>query len=254
VAEPEQALFLHSLPDTLPAGITRIYAGAEFCPWRLPSLSALRKAMTWARNRQCAFTLATPTLIEPQCEQLSALFRELLPAFRPDDEILISDWGTLELVRAVRPDVTIILGRTLSGQKRDPRTVTLDFAPLQLAHFQSSSWHAAPAIELLLELGINRVELDNPLQGVAPLPPPLHGTLHHPYVMVASSRNCPFRGPNTSTDCPRPCGEVFTLNHPESPRPLLQGGNTQFVYHDQLPAELATCGIDRVVEHLELPR
>lgn len=253
MAEPEQALFLHSLPDTLPAGITRIYAGAEFCPWRLPSPDFLRKALAWASTRECAFTLATPTLIEPQRGTFANLFCKLLADFRHGDELLISDWGTLELARAVRPDVTVVLGRTLSGQKRDPRTISLDFDAPQLAHFRSSNWHTAPGVELLLELGIHRVELDNPLQGVAPLPSALHGTLHRPYAMVASSRNCPFHPPGTTTACPQPCGEVFSLSSPEFPTPLLQGGNTQFLYNQQLPADLGALGIDRVVTHRELP-
>jgi hypothetical protein len=210
--------------------------------------------LAWARSRQCAFSLATPVLIEPQQTAISEMLAEVLPAFGPADELVISDWGTLELARAVRPDVTVAVGRTLSGQKRDPRTMALAFDPAQLTHFRSSSWHAAPAVELLLELGISRVELDNPLQGVEPLPAPLRGTLHAPYAMVAASRNCPFRAPGTATPCPQPCGEVFSLSHAESPEPLLQGGNTQFLRNDRLPADLLACGIDRVVEHRELPR
>jgi len=254
VADPERALFLHSLPCTLPEGITRIYAGAEFCPWRLPSLAVLREMLAWSRDRHCCFSLATPVLIEPRQEALRQLLLGILPDFAAGDELIISDWGTLEPARAACPDITIVIGRALSGQKRDPRTVDLDLPPSQLRHFRSSSWHSAPAVSLLLELGIRRVELDNPLQGIEPLPAPLQGTLHVPYAMVASSRNCPFRVDGVGTPCPQPCGEVFTLSHAESPRPLLQGGNTQFVRNEQVPVDLTALGIDRVVEHHELPR
>ena len=253
MADPERALFLHSLPNTLPEGITRIYAGAEFCPWRLPSLATLREMLAWSRARRCRFSLATPVLIEPRQEELRQLLFGILPEFAPGDELIISDWGTLEPARAARPDITIVVGRTLSAQKRDPRTIALDMAPAQAKHFRSSCWHTAPAVALLLELGIRRVELDNPLQGIEPLPAPLQGTLHIPYAMVASSRNCPFRAEGAATPCPQPCGEVFSLSHAESPRPLLQGGNTQFVHNERVPADLPTLGIDRVVAHQELP-
>lgn len=253
MADPERALFLHSLPNTLPQGITRIYAGAEFCPWRMPSLAVLREMLAWARVQRCRFSLATPVLIESRQDEFHKLLLGILPEFEPGDELIISDWGTLEPARAARPDTSIVIGRTLSGQKRDPRTIALDMPPAQTRHFRSSSWHAAPAVALLLELGIRRVELDNPLQGLEPLPVPLRGSLHVPYAMVASSRNCPFRADGAADPCPQPCGEIFTLSHDESPYPLLQGGNTQFVRNDQLPAELPALGIDRVVEHQELP-
>jgi len=253
VVEPERALFLHTLPNTLPAGITRIYAGAEFCPWRLPDLTTLRRMLGWARANQCAFTLATPVLIEPQRAELARLLTALLPEFCPQDELVISDWGVLELARAAAPDTTLVVGRALSGQKRDPRTTTLNFDSTELKHFRSSRWHAAPAVEMLQELKIDRVELDNLWQGLEPLPPPLRGTLHTPYTMVASSRNCPFRTPGTATTCPQPCGEVFSLHRDDMPTPLLQGGNTQFIKIPQLPDDLQTCRIDRVVEHLNLP-
>jgi hypothetical protein len=254
VVEPERALFLHTLPEVRPAGITRIHAGAEFCPWRLPATADLRKALARAREWSCSFTLVTPVLIEPRREPLRAMLAELLPSLLPGDEVVISDWGTLDLVRSLSPAATVVLGRVLSGQKRDARTVALDLSEAQLEHFRQGSWDSAPAVELLLDLGIRRIELDNLLQGVAPLPAALRGSLHLPYAMVASSRNCPFRHPGSAVPCPRPCGEVFTLRSAETPVPLLQGGNTQFLRNERLPDNLAALGIDRVVGHLELPR
>lgn len=254
MAEPERALFLHSLPATFPTAVTRIYAGAEFCPWRLPAAAELRRIMARAHEHGRAFTLVTPVLIEPQRTALSDLLHRLLPEFLVEDEVVISDWGVLDLVRSIAPAATLVLGRVLSGQKRDARTVALDLTAAQKDHFRRGSWYSRPAVGLLQELNIRRVELDNLLQGVAALPAALRGTLHVPYAMVASSRNCPFRQPGSAASCPRPCGELFTLTADDSPVPLLQGGNTQFLYNDCVPDDLTALGIDRIVEHLELPR
>lgn len=254
MAEPQRALFLHALPETLPTAVSRVYAGAEFCPWRLPATANLHAALNWAHDRGCAFTLVTPVLIEPLRESLRASLAILLPALTANDEVVISDWGALDLVRSLCPEATVVLGRVLSGQKRDARTADLDLSETQRTHFRQGGWYSAPAVELLLELGIRRVELDNLLQGVAALPTPLRGTLHVPFAMVASSRNCPFRRPGSAEPCPRPCGEVFTLTSVESPEPLLQGGNTQFLRVDDLPDDPLSLGIDRIVEHVELPR
>ncbi len=46
MAEPQRALFLHTQPETLPPAVSRIYAGAEFCPWRLPATCDLQGGNT----------------------------------------------------------------------------------------------------------------------------------------------------------------------------------------------------------------
>jgi hypothetical protein len=173
---------------------------------------------------------------------------------QPDDEVLISDWGTLEVVRSIRSDQTVILGRTLSGQKRGPRILDLELSEEQQAYFRQGSWYATAAVELLDEMKIRRVELDNLLQGVDSLPVGLNGSLHYPYAMVSSSRNCPFRSQGLKDPCPAPCGEVFTLSSDETEVPLYQAANTQFLMNDLLPQEPAELGIDRLVFHPELPR
>lgn len=220
----------------------------------MPTTVELQSLLTWTHARGLTFTLVTPVLVEPMRPRLHDLLATLLPLFAAGDEVVISDWGGLDLVRSVRPDVPIVLGRVLSGQKRDARNVALDPTAPQRRHFRQGSWYSAPAVELLLDLNIHRVELDNLLQGVAPLPTGLRGTLHRPFAMVAASRNCPFRGAGTVEPCPRPCGVVFTLTSAAFPVPLLQGGNVQFLRNDRVPDDLAALGIDRVVGHLELSR
>lgn len=254
MADPHRALFLHTLPDTLPSGLARLYAGAEFCPWRLPPLAELRRLFAWSRTRGLPFTLVTPVLIEPLRAPFAELLAALLPEFGADDEVVISDWGALAPVRAASATVTVVLGRVLSGQKRDARILALELTAAEREHFRQGSWYSAPAVDLLLEQGIRRVELDNLVQGVAPLPAPLRGSLHHPFAMVASSRNCPWRRPGSAAPCPAPCGAVMTLRPADGTAPLLQAGNTQFLRHDRLPADLPALGIDRLVEHRELPR
>jgi len=249
----ERALFLNRLDRELPAGIDRLYFGAEFCPWLFPPEEAAVAAVAAARAAGLRFTLATPVLVEPFLPRLRRTLETLLPQFTAGDEVLISDWGALASVRAVAPSLPVILGRTLSGQKRGPQILDLDLADGALDYFRQGSWYAAEALALLHEEGIARVELDNLLQGVAPLPPTLRGSLHIPYAMVTSSRNCPFRQGNGAGGCAAGCGEVFTLASAESRVPLLQRGNTQFLRHDHLPVNLSALGIDRVVEHPELP-
>jgi len=247
--ETEHACFLNDLPREQPAGCSRLYYGAEFCFWRLPSIDNLLVAREWARKAKWDFTLVTPVLGEDERLRLEDILKKVLPELDAGDEVLISDWGALELVRAVRTDLTVILGRALSGQKRGPRILDMTLTREQAEYFQRGSWHNSDAVELLTEKGIQRIEQDNLLQGLAPLPGTLKGSLHLPYAMATSSRNCPFRPSDESGPCSAPCGEIFTLQSSETEALLYQDGNTQFLRNECLPDNLQVLGIDRVVYH-----
>lgn len=252
-ADCERALFLHRLSGPLPAGYSRLYFGSEFCAWAFPPVQAVEAALRAAREAGWAFTLALPVLPEPFLPLLRQTLETVIPLFVPGDEVMVSDLGEIAPVREAAPAVALTLGRVLSGQKRGPQILDLPLSAPQLDYFRRGSWYGAEGVAFLRERGIERVELDNLLQGIAPLPAPLRGSLHFPYAMVTSSRNCPFREPG-SAGCGARCGEVFTLSSPAGPLPLLQGGNTQFLRHERLPDDLGSLGIDRLVEHPELPR
>lgn len=252
VAEPELACFLNELPGEPPTGCSRLYYGAEFCFWRLPPGASIVAARNWARAAGCHFTLTTPVLAEEERRRFEALMKTVLPELAAGDEVLISDWGALEVVRSLRADLTIILGRVLSGQKRGPRILDMTLGPAQRDYFQRGSWHSREALALLAEEGIGRVEQDNLLQGLAPLPEGLKGSLHIPYAMVTSSRNCPFRADGRLGPCPVHCGAAFTLRTSETPVLLYQDGNSQFLCNEQVPGNLAQLGIDRIVRHPRL--
>jgi hypothetical protein len=220
----------------------------------LPSIKNIVTARAWACNAGWRFTLVTPVLGEDERLRLANILNSVLPELDTGDEILISDWGALELVRAVRDDLTVILGRALSGQKRGPRILDMTLTEEQREYFQRGSWHNREAVELLVEQGIERIEQDNLLQGLAPLSGSLKGSLHLPYGMVTSSRNCPFRPSAEFGPCPVHCGEVFTLQSSETKVLLYQDGNTQFQHNQSLPDDLLQLGIDRIVKHPQMRR
>jgi hypothetical protein len=250
----EQALFLPpgKTPDL--SGFDRLYLGAEFCPWTFPDLAEIHRGMQLARNASLPLTLVTPVFGEFFLAPLQTILAQILPSFLPADEVVISDWGAYPLIKKMTPHQEIVLGRALSGQKRGPQILDLDLSPEQLEYFQASRFHGSEAQHLLNELGVGRFELDYPPQGIVALPPFLRGTLHTPFAMVTSSRNCPFRSGGGDRGCPTRCGEVFTLRSPQSPLQLLQGGNSQFIENAEIPDNLTALGIDRLVTHLILPR
>ena len=139
MAKLEYASFLTVLPETSPAGSSRLYFGAEFCFWRLPSVEDILRARTWAREFGLDFTLVTPVLGEDERVRLNGRLEKILPELDPGDATLISDWGALDLVRAVRDDLAIVLGPSPSGQKRGPRILGMSLP----AYTPDSSKHAS---------------------------------------------------------------------------------------------------------------
>lgn len=250
----ERAFFPGRDNGPLPAGYDRLYLGAEFCPWTLPTLASLRHGMDRAHAAGLPISLTIPVFGEFFIDRLKSLLSELLPRFEAGDEVVISDWGALRLIRTIAPHVPIVIGRTLSGQKRGPQILDFDLGEEQLAYFRACRFYSREALKLLEEHGISRIELDYPPQGIDPVPVPLRASVHTPFAMVTSSRNCPFRDDDGASGCAADCGEVFVLSTPQSRLPLLQGGNTQFVRIDTLPDNLAELGIDRIVVHPSLPR
>lgn len=247
MAEPERASYLTELPDNLPDDCRRLYYGTEFCFWRLPTVDNILNVKAWASRFGIPLTFVTPVLGESERQRLAIVLRAVLPALANKDEVVISDWGALQLVRSVNKDVEVVLGRALSGQKRGPRILDMELNLQQLDYFQRGSWFSREGAALLADHGIKRVELDNLLQGLAPLPAGLTGSLHLPYAMVSSSRNCPYREAKEAGPCAVHCGQVFTLMSSETDMPLYQDGNTQFIRNDSCPENLPELGFDRLV-------
>lgn len=250
----EHALFLP--PGDIPSltGIERLYLGSEFCPWTFPDLAEIRRGISLARSAALSVTLVTPVFGEFFSEQFQTTLEKILPDFLPADEVVISDWGAYQLIKRISSRQEVVLGRALSGQKRGPQVLDMSLSPEQLEYFQACRFYSSEARQLLTDLGIRRIELDYPPQGIAPAPRPLHVTLHAPFAMVSSSRNCPYRPGDGSRGCPALCGEVFTLKSSRSRLPLLQGGNTQFIERKDIPDNVTGLGIDRLVTHIVLPR
>jgi len=236
------------------AGYARLYFGVEFCSWAMPAKQEILQARNLARNSGLNFTLMTPVLREESLGELADLYMLLAADWQDEDELLISDLGALESARQYLPQAQIILGRALSGQKRGPRIEGLTLSDEAQEYFRQGSWYSQEAVQLLAKYQIRRVELDNLLQGIHPLPAGLRGTLHSPWLMVTSSRNCPYHHDKSGRRCSVACGEVFRLSTVQTSHPLLQAGNTQFIVNPDLPVDPVGLGLDRLVEHPLLSR
>jgi hypothetical protein len=154
----------------------------------MPSADDVTAARGWAEERGWAFTLVTPYVTDAFLPAVDAQVARLAPG----SEVVVEDWGVLRRVRAA--DMRPVLGRGLHRLTRDPRLP--DVGPEHLrGDAPPSSWNQGSLGSrrfrtFLAAAGVERVQLDVPLQGLSPLPEGVPVAVHLPYGMIASGRIC----------------------------------------------------------------
>ena len=223
----------------------RMYFGVEFCQHLLPDSNDIIAAVKECKTHGLGFTLLTPYVTDSYLEEVERLAESMLAQDAPDPEVVVNDWGVLRRLRRVcGARIKIILGRGLNRMMRDPRLP--DLGPEHLGGdeqpevWQEGSFSSREFRGMLTEQGIERVELDYPLQGLRDLRnETLRFTLHLPFGMIATGRNCMVSSYGKPASvrfmvplaCDAPCRRfTLRLRAPWSRREL---GNTALPLLDQ---------------------
>ena len=240
----------------------RVYFGAEFCQWRLPSPSLALRAYEAARSAGLGFTLMTPWLTDAGLRKVGAVLAGLDAGGAKGYEVVVNDLGALSLLRGC-PDAVPVLGRLLARQKRCPRVAGMIEGLPEAG--REAYLHAGVddpfTAKLLRGLGVERVELDYPMHGLDVMlgPKRLSGSVYTPFAYVTTTRHCPAsfdgEGWQAFTGCRiKGCTKnVIVLANEANGARLLMRGNTQFVENYALPDGLKRYGIDRVVHMEDVP-
>jgi hypothetical protein len=266
----------------------RLYFGHEFCERQIPGLNSLRRALDFARSRDIAFTFVSPYVTDAGLvvlrKSLDFLSRQKFPC-----EIVVNDWGVLNLASREYPGIVPVLGRLLTKQKRglhvknllqrDYKSVLLNdsvrkkkeiiffkkMPPRADYYYKGTNAGSVPVIhDFLISRGISRIELDNPEQGVSLALPAgrIFASVYTPYVYIATTFYCPSAGcANRKRSflkiklCGKECGRfLFELRHKSMPMVIYLKGNTQFYKNPGLMVtELSSRGVDRIVYQPEIP-
>ncbi len=172
---------------------SRLSFGVEFCAHLIPSPEDVAAAAEVARERGWGLTLLTSYATDAFVDRYEELFNRLIEFPEVAPEVVVNDWGVLRRARA--RGLTVVLGRGLNRAVRDPRVP--DVGPEHLGgdappgSWREASHGAAAFRSLLATLGVDRVETDVPLQGLAaPAPGGPALSVHLPWGMVASGRVC----------------------------------------------------------------
>jgi hypothetical protein len=241
---------------------SRLYYGNEFCQHLIPSLDEIKQVSDFTRMRSLAFTLVTPFVTNEGLQALKPLLSYVVK-HTASSEVVINDWGVLRMAKEQFPSLTLVLGRLLTKQKRGPRLLRLTrrMPPEMIEHFRASNIDVPIVVDFLRQKGIERVELDNLLQGISRGKDVLRASLYVPYVFVTTTRYCISafceRQDHFSRDitaCRKECSRyIFDLTHKNMPVPLMLKGNTQFFKNETLPDDFEALHIDRIVHEPEIP-
>ncbi|MFH0942525.1 MAG: hypothetical protein V1823_05860 [Chloroflexota bacterium] len=261
----EQSLFIANLENLkyFDPGYSRIYFGVEFCERLLPDVADLKRVLDFAGEKGLDFTLVTPYVTERGLEKLSGLLEVLVTA-RPDSEVVFNDYGVLRLLGRRYPGLEPVLGRLLNRTKRGPRLMTvIDKLPeTTVAYFRDANLNVPALNEFYRRRGVNRVELDNLLQGIGFTLERWQGSLYLPYAYVTTTRFClanacddPGREMHIGVfPCKRECQKyTFYLRNAVMPVVLERKGNTIFFRNDRVPDDIEQRGINRLVIQPEIP-
>ncbi len=172
-----------------PINFTRLYFGQEFCERDLPSTGQLLKAVEKAQNQRMDFTLVTPYVTEEGLKKLEVLLRELA-TLTQDPEVVVNDWGVLNLLHKKFPALEPVLGRLLNKTWRDPRMTQVPAENQE--PFRRCSLAGPHMQRLLRQFRVSRVELDYPFQGLDESLPDwgFTSSLYLPYGCITTGRIC----------------------------------------------------------------
>ncbi|MCL5035533.1 MAG: hypothetical protein M1269_00310 [Chloroflexi bacterium] len=239
---------------------SRLYYGQEFCERLVPSEADLITVSEFvSQNRVNSFTFVTPFVTEKGYEKLTGLV-PLLDELFPGCEVAINDWGVFSyfMEHGGHP---VVLGRLLTKQKRGPRILNLtDKIPeAALDHFKMAAVDSPIMTSFLRQNSVGRVELDNLLFGIKREKQDLAASLYYPYGYISTTRICLFsswgkRHPRAIAACAKECREKqVRLTHRSMPVPLILKGNAIFYEKKELPEDLESLNIDRLVYQPEVP-
>lgn len=259
----EKAIFAETIAELQNknlAGFDRVYFGHETCERRLPSKKEFACAKKICEKNSLDFSLVAPFCTNKGIENL----KPLLKGLSKDDELIVNDFGVLLLAQK-SCNAGFVAGRILNRQYRDPRISVFKNPPNGMLEHLRSSQAANPLFQSLLKkFNVQRVELDNLLQGIDSdfSNSGFRVSLYHPFVFVSATRFC------LSANCDKlsfakkigifPCGKnclnySFRLDSKEFNKPLFIFGNAIYFKNEKIPENLPGLGIDRLVFTGKMP-
>jgi hypothetical protein len=242
---------------------TRIYFGNEFCQNLIPHLDEIKTVLDFILKKKLVFTFVTSYITDDKVDTLTRIFEKLI-TLEEKIEVVFNDWGVFYLLKNYFSSLIPVMGRLLSLQRTDPRILKQNciLSKEKLSYYQSYKMDSFYWSRFLKDQNINRIEIDNLLQGINRDNASINASLYFPYSYLNHSRYCIIASSQSSnkslrniTDCAGECRNIpeFTLYHSEMSKKLFLKGNVIFIKNDLLPEDLSGKNIDRIVFEPKIP-
>ncbi|WP_286884897.1 hypothetical protein [Aneurinibacillus sp. UBA3580] len=227
----------------------RIYFGSEFCQYRLPSLSTVKKALAYSWHNGFEFTFASPYVHNQKFHLLLEILEDLhqtAGVAGRSIEVVLNDWGVYHHVRTNFPSLHIVIGRLLNKTIRDPRIADYyddERAPESARNVVKETGLFSDSFSRFLEsANVVGIEFDELVQEhkLAQHKSPYRLSFHFPFGCVASGNACmvgfmeaskkeKFRGdPECKQQCQLYTFELKNRQFTDMEYRIFQKGNTAF--------------------------
>ncbi len=241
--------------------ISRIYIGNEFCHNLFPSYSTLFKLLNKAYNEKLnitvCFTYMTQGCINKYKDILEKVFNWcVINDFKI--EIVINDWGMIDLCRGKSHYFQLNLGILLNKRKKDPRYVYKKGYEENKELICENSLNGRDFRLFLKEYKINRYEYES--CGYKIKIPEGNHSLHMPFYITNTSQYCTLyamcRNSNRGKqifvkECPKYCTD-YMFSYPKHLK-MVGRYNSLFAFDEiilrdsSILKEYLKKGIDRIV-------
>jgi len=259
----------------------RLYWGQEFCQNLIPDLKDTENILAFAAKNKVKFSFVTPLVTDKGLRKLREAF-SYLRKNNVECEIIVNDWGALGCLHAeFNKYFKLALGRLLVRQQRDPSMkIVLEKQPpyamrdkktgkisivvhrppgkLYQQGMKASYVNSSLLQDFLSKFGIERLELNNVIQGLYLKGIRFKKSIYTPYVNISTTRFCPMESRLQKlyriNMCNKECqGYYYEMHSKSIPMVIYKRGSTTF-YKNLLDVKsLEKNRIDRIVFQPELP-
>ncbi|MBQ3574485.1 MAG: hypothetical protein IJA26_02360, partial [Clostridia bacterium] len=169
--------------------IERLYIGSEHCFHLFPDEKMLAAIICKANVESIRLSFATSIVHQAQ---LSTAIRRLdtIAALYPRAEIIVNDWGMLNVLKDFRESLTPVFGTLINRFRRDARLEWKAGMRENVSLLSENALNDVPFMEFLLSLGVQRFEYAcSPEMQL----PEGKKSLHFPFYPTNTSAFCPLK-------------------------------------------------------------
>ncbi|MDO5517551.1 MAG: hypothetical protein Q4F66_08340 [Clostridium sp.] len=241
--------------------ISRVYIGNEFCHNLFPDVHLLIKMMDRAKIKKLGITLCFTYMRDCFIEKTEEIINKVYMWCREHNtsiEIVINDWGMLELIKDKSDYFKICLGVLLNKRKKDPRYMYKKGYEENKNLMAENSLNSSIFTEFLKDNKVERYEYEN--CGYRMDIAEGSHSLHMPFYVTNTSQYCPLYAMCKNQDrgkqqlvvsCPKYCRD-YVFSYPKHLK-MVGRYNSLFAFDDTLLKDsdklkyYVNSGIDRIV-------